>query len=171
MTDLSQPVAAELVGLTTRRLQQLAHETDPPPKGEGGYPAKELGEWIRRRAIAEIHINEEGETFDYLGERARLTHEQADKVALENAELRADLVRMSVVEPYWAAMGATVRQKLLSIPNHLGALVADREQRAKFITNAETLINEALAEIQKDAVPREIRERAERQMAEGNKTA
>ncbi len=163
MITINQATAAALAGLTGRRLQQMVHESDPPPRdATGGYPAREYGDWLKSRALAGVSIADDGTVYVYEVERARLVHEQADKTALENAALRADLVRMSVVEEYWAALGAILRSKLTAIPSQIGALIPDPQQRAKLAGQVERLIFEAMAEIQKDAVPSQIREQAER---------
>ncbi len=162
MIVITQEQAAALAALTTRRLRQLAHEADAPPRDETGYPARAFGDWLRQRALSGVSITDDGDVYVYEVERARLTHEQADKTALENAALRADLVRMQVVEQYWAALGAILRSKLISIPAQIAALIPDPQQRAKLSTQVEKLIFEAMAEIQKDAVPSQIREQAER---------
>ncbi len=162
MIAINQTQAAALAGLTRRRLQQLAHEADAPPRDETGYPARAFGDWLRQRALSGVSITDDGDVYVYEVERARLTHEQADKTALENAALRADLVRMQVVEQYWAALGAILRSKLTAIPSQVGAMIPDPQQRAKLSGQVERLIFEAMAEIQRDAVPSEIRAQAER---------
>lgn len=155
--------AAELAGLTERHFRRLLSGDDPPPRNaDGACPPRELGEWLKRRALSGVSVGDDGTVYNYEAERARLTHEQADKVALEVAELRADLVRMSVVESHWSDMGASLRAKLVSIPSKLSALVADPILRAKFHAQSEALIYEGLAEIQKDAVPATVRSRADR---------
>jgi hypothetical protein len=160
---LTQEQAAELAGLTVRHLRRLDREDNPPPReSSGGYPARDYGEWLKSRALAGVTVADDGTVYVYEAERARLTHEQANKTALENAELRADMVRMTVVESYWASLGAACRAKLVSVPSKLGALVADASARVKFIGQAEALIYDALAEIQSDAVPHDIRARAAR---------
>lgn len=154
---LTQTQAAKIADISARRLRQLAQDgTGPKQDANGQYPEQEFGQWLRARAASEIG------GYNYEAERARLTHEQADKTALENSELRADLVRMATVERYWSDMGASLRAKLISIPPKLSALVADVVTRAKFLAQSEALIYEALAEIQKDAVPYDIRARADR---------
>ncbi len=154
---LLQTQVAAILDRTPRRVRQMEEEgAGPPRNADGTYDEGELGKWIRADA-ANLSGN-----YNYEAERARLTHEQANKTALENCELRADLVRMTVVENYWASLGAACRAKLVSVPSKLGALVADASARVKFIGQAEALIYDALAEIQSDAVPHDVRARAAR---------
>lgn len=154
---LSQSQVASVLGITARRVRQMHQEgKGPQQNSDGQYDEADFGQWLRAQAAD----NSGG--YNYEAERARLTHEQANKTALENAELRADLVRMTVVESYWASLGAACRAKLVSVPSKLGALVADASARVKFIGQAEALIYDALAEIQSDAVPHDVRARAAR---------
>lgn len=47
---LSQSTAAELLGVTARRLRQLAKSDDPPPQdATGRYPVAAFGAWLRAR--------------------------------------------------------------------------------------------------------------------------
>jgi hypothetical protein len=154
---LTQAQVALVLGITARRLRQMHQEGEAPPQNaQGQYEEAEFGMWLQRKLAPQTGA------YVYEEERARLTHEQADKTALEVAELRADLVRMSVVEAHWSQMGAALRAKLVSIPSKVGALVADPVQRVKFVGQSEALIYDALAEIQQDAIPASIRARATR---------
>lgn len=52
---LSQSIAAAIAGMTPRRLRQLDHESDPPPKNpDGTYPPREFGRWLYRRELAKL---------------------------------------------------------------------------------------------------------------------
>ncbi len=52
-TRLSQQLAAAIAGVTDRRLRQLDHEADPPPRyTDGGYPTAAFGAWLARRELA-----------------------------------------------------------------------------------------------------------------------
>lgn len=155
--------AAELAGLTERHFRRLLTGDDPPPRSaDGTCPARELGEWLKRRALSGVSVGDDGTVYNYEAERARLTHEQANKVSLEVAELRGELVRASEVGPYWSDMVASMRGKVVGIPSRLAALIADALARAKFQTQADTLVCEALAEIEKDGLPEAARERRAR---------
>lgn len=72
----------------------------------------EIMAWLLGRAISA----EGDETPDFNRERARLTKEQADKIALENGRLRSELLPAGdVLEGWQAAIGRT-RALLLRIP-------------------------------------------------------
>ena len=151
---LTQTQAAQIEGITSRRLRQLIQDGKGPPQDANGqHPEVEFGQWQRERAAAEVG------GYNYEAERARLTHEQANKVSLEVAELRGELVRSSEVGPYWSDMVASMRAKLVGMPPKLAALIADSIARAKFQSQAEAAVYEALAEVEKDGLPAAARER------------
>lgn len=154
---LTQTQAAQIIAVTPRRIRQMHQDGNGPPQNDSGqYEEDAFGDWLRAR------YETDAGAYNYEAERARLTHEQADKTALENAELRGDLVRSSVVGPYWSEMVASMRTKLVAMPSKLAARVAEVAVRAKFHGQAETLIYEVLAEIEKDGLPRTTRDRIER---------
>lgn len=138
----------------TRILRALHQEgKGPPQNAEGQYEEGAFGRWIREQA-ADLSGG-----YNYEAERARLTHEQANRVALEVAELRGELVRSSEVGPYWSDMVASMRGKLVALPSKLSALIADVVLRGKLQAQSEALVYEALAEIEKDGLPAAARER------------
>lgn len=93
-------------------------------------------------------------------ERTRLTKAQADKTELEVRELRAELVRMPVVEQHWQGMVASARSRLLALPSRIAAQIAGPDRLQQVQDKAQALVYEALAELAGDAVPEQIRSRA-----------
>ena len=55
-----------------------------------------------------------------------------------------------------------MRGKLVSLPSRIGALIHDAQLRARIQQSADGLVCEALAEIEKDGLPQEARERYQR---------
>ena len=122
MSGIQKAAAAALAGVGVRRLEQLAHGDDPPPRSsDGTYPPREFGEWFRRRVLAEIGIAQDGTAYDYEAERARLTHHQANNAALDEAQKRAELIPAEDVAREWADMVSRARAKLLGLPSRLAA--------------------------------------------------
>lgn len=142
---LTQPIAALLMGITVRRLQQMAHDDNAPPQDlNGQYPAREFGEWLRSRETSGLIAN--GDVIVYEVERARLTKQQADKVELENAVLRGQLVQVDEVAGLWTTAVINSKQKLLSIPTKAAPLVIGNTLAgAKDVLDK--LINESLTEL------------------------
>lgn len=168
MAILTQEQAAEVVGLTARRLRQLADEGNGPAQTAGGqYEAREIGRWFRERLMSELGVAEDGKVYDYEAERARLTKAQADKTELEAAELAGHLVRVEDVETEWSRMLGSVRARLLSLPTKAAprARVAVNDEEAAALIEAEVV--EALQELSTDGIPPTTRERRQRSQADG----
>lgn len=149
MTEiLTQAQAAALAGLTTRRLRQLSSEDDPPPQDlNGQYPAREFGEWLRRRHLSGLTVIGSGETLDYNAERARLTKAQADKTELEVEVLRGSLIPAEKVEEVWGGMLGAFRARCLSIPTKAAHAVLAADDLADAEAILKNHIHEALAEL------------------------
>jgi phage terminase Nu1 subunit (DNA packaging protein) len=165
---LNQDQAAEVVGLTARRLRQLEEEgTGPARTAAGLYDARELGQWLKRRVMSELGVADDGVAYDYEAERARLTKAQADKTELEAAELAGHLVRVEDVETEWSRMLGAVRARLLSLPTKAAprARVAVNDEEAAALIEAE--VAEALQELSTDGIPPTTRERRQRSQADG----
>jgi phage terminase Nu1 subunit (DNA packaging protein) len=162
--SITQAQAAEIVGVTSRRLRQLESEDAAPPRGsDGTYPATEFGKWIRARLMSELGVANDGKAYDYEAERARLTKAQADKTELEVAELRADLVRGAIVEQHWQAMVSAMRAKLVGLPSKIAPQVSGPDSLNRVQDLIQGVVFEALAEIAGDAFPDEIRKRLDAQ--------
>ena len=124
MEYLSTAQLAELHGVSTRRIYQIAKEDDPPPKAANGkIPAGEAGEWLRRQHSKKLGVQNSGEVLDLNAERARLAKEQADKAAMENARQRGELVPVSVVRKLLERILSVFKTHILAIPSKLAPLV------------------------------------------------
>ena len=129
-------------------------------KAGNRYDLRAVLQWLRRETLSEAGVAADGAVYDYEAERARLTKAQADKTELEVRELRAELVRLPVVELHWQGMVAAMRAKLLALPSRVAAQVADPERLQQTQDQVQTLIYEALGDIAGDAFPEPIRSRA-----------
>lgn len=145
---------AELIGVSKRRVFQLASEENPPPKDSAGkYPCDKAGKWIRERLIRELGVSSSGESYDLNAEKARLTYHQANISALEEEIKRKNVVPAEVVQDHWEAMVGNAKAKLLNLPGRLAATtvgvatVQDAERAAR------DLINEALMELSGNGIP------------------
>lgn len=167
--SLNQGQVASLCGLTTRRLRQFDEESAGPGRNaDGSYDEAAVGLWLRARIAEEHGVANDGQAYDYNAERARLTKAQADKTELEVRELRAELVRLPIIEQHWQGMVAGMRGKLLSLPSRIAAQVAGPDRLQEVQEKAQTLVYEALTEIADDAVPNEVRVRAAREAEQAN---
>jgi phage terminase Nu1 subunit (DNA packaging protein) len=105
-------VIAKLLDLTPRRVQHLANEGVIPRAEKGRY---ELVPAVQGyiRYLRERTIGKDGVVIpDIASERARLTREQADKMAMENATSRGELISVHLVrkslERTFSAFGSRV---------------------------------------------------------------
>ena len=97
-------------------------EIDPLPvkvKGKRGtgntYDAYDVMKWRIRRELEKVNAKG-GDILDYEAERARLTHGQANKVEMETAVMRGELIPAEVVAHVQSDMVGRARARLLSIP-------------------------------------------------------
>lgn len=74
---------------------------------------------IKLEDAVEWYFSENFERLELDRERTRLAREQADKTALENAERRKDVVRLSIIEAELADEFSNIRTNMLAIPRKL----------------------------------------------------
>ena len=145
---LDQPQAAELAGVSTRRMNQLSKENDPPIQDENGsYPCLDYGKWLKRRAIAGLGVTSDGQVYDYEAERARLTHHQANNAALDEDTKRGVLIPSERVERVWGDMIGAFRARCLSLPTKAAQTVMAAADLAEAESILKDLIYEALSEL------------------------
>ena len=104
---------ALLLGLTTRRVNQLAEEGLVVRLGHGEFdgPASiqaYVEQAANRGKDKEVQIDKERE-------EARLKKEQADTQELKNAKLRKELLPVSEVSRVWSEQIASIRSGLLAV--------------------------------------------------------
>ena len=90
--------------------------------------------------------------IDLREQRARQHKEMADKLEMENAVRRGELVSGKEMAALWETLTTETRQRLMMIPARVGDLVA----RAKRKTDAKTIIEKEI----RDALSGLTRERA-----------
>lgn len=158
---LTQAQAADLAGLTIPGLQMQSKGSDPPPKGAGGYPPREYGEWLKRRHLKGVGVDTDGKRYDYEAERARLTKAQADRTELEAAELQGEMVRAEWVIEEWSRMLGALRSRMLSIPTKTAPRARGCMSDEEAATMIEIEVIEALQELSDDGL--DARTRASQQ--------
>ena len=145
---------AELIGVSRRRVFQMAHEANPPPVDEAGkYPCKDTGAWFRQRILGEIGVSSTGETYDLNAEKARWTYHQANISAIEEEIKRKNVIPADAVQSHWEGMVANTRAKLLNLPGRLATKVVGAATIQDAEREARDLIHEALMELSENGVP------------------
>ena len=148
---LTQTQAAQIEGITSRRLRQL-HQEDkgPPQNADGQYDEGHFGQWQRRRAAGlSGGLNTEAE-------RARLLAAQASLAELKLAVEKGELVSASEVDFHWRDICIHIRQSLMRLPYRISVICAHTpETRVKMQGLAEQLVREALEEVARGPLPQE----------------
>ena len=109
-------VISKLLDLTPRRVQHLANEGVIPRAEKGRY---ELVPAVRGyiRYLRDRSVGRDGVVIpDIASERARLTREQADRVAMENAKARGDLIPGLLVQKSIERVFAAFKARIEAVP-------------------------------------------------------
>ena len=118
----SRAELAAFLGLTARRINQLVEDGVLPParRGRGAYNLREAvlayGTYLSERSRGRL-----GDGDPLKAERLRQAKEAADKLALQNARARGELVEAAAVEREWGDMLRGVRAAMMSIPSRVRA--------------------------------------------------
>lgn len=108
---------AQLLNLSLRRIQQLAQDgTIPRSKSgkKGLFPVK--GAYDGYIAFLQRKVDAGSRSEDLDAERARLAKEQADRIAMQNAETRRELASVEVIRLVLAQAAAKIGGILEGIP-------------------------------------------------------
>lgn len=144
---LTQPQAAALLGVTTRRIRQRSQEDNPPPQDKDGrYPCDAFGKWLIEDFRRNIGVGNNGKAYDYNAERARMTHHQANSAALDEQAKQRILIPADQVRLAWSDMVASARAKLLALPSRLASTCAGKPAE-EVDRGAKIIIYEALTEL------------------------
>ncbi|MDW8258615.1 MAG: hypothetical protein RML32_04155 [Gammaproteobacteria bacterium] len=140
---LTQGDAAELLGVTAQTIRRWETDGSGLPRNEDGtYSGPRLVAWALGRERASRGV----ETLDPEQERARKDKEQADKIALQNAQTRGELLKRSDVIAQVGAMLASFRARVLVLPEVVGQIV-DAATAHRVVPIVRDRVYEALAEI------------------------
>lgn len=117
MKPITLSEAGELTGSTFRTVRKRAQAAGLVPIQSTGK--SDLYDSVALlRAVLAPEPDASGE-LDPIQERARRDREAADKLALENAVARGDLVRLSVWQDELAAFLGEIRAQLLAMPSRM----------------------------------------------------
>ncbi|BBU54069.1 hypothetical protein KU6B_03340 [Mameliella alba] len=117
---------AQLLGITANRVRTLARDGMLHRPVRGRYDV---------RASLKIYIGDLRDKASRLGyaggkhpgksdleaEKLRLARQQADKIEIQNAAARSELVKATDVERAWASVLRDVRAAMLAVPSRCGA--------------------------------------------------
>lgn len=119
---------ADVLGRTEATLAAWLEEGMPRLSGgvrgkSSEYDTADVIRWLVARESGANAIGDDGQVINFDAERARLTKEQADKVAMANDLARGRLVDAERVAGLWANTLTNCKTRLLSIPTKAAPLV------------------------------------------------
>jgi len=141
-----------LLGVTARTVTELGRRGIIRRAGRGRWPLAEsirlYCEHLRETAAGRAGADADGRPLDLAAERAKLARAQRERVELDNAVRRGELVEVEGIRGRYAGMVTAAKSKLLGVPSkakgRLPHLVIED------IETLEELIHEALAELAGD---------------------
>ena len=141
--------AARHIFVSERRFQELLGAGVIERKGRAGYDLNAVREAYigHLREVAAGRMSADGEGLDLTAERARLAKEQADKLEMENAASRGELLPRGDVVSALQAVFARCRARLLSLPTKLAPLIVGEQSPAVVQDRITAGVHEALEEL------------------------
>ena len=115
--ELKQSALAGLLGLSSRRISQLAEEGIAVRVGPGMFDAAATVQAYILHQTGKAGSRESN--LDLNAEKARLAKEQADQIALKNAVARGEVLDAEAVAQTWESIVADVRSAMLAVPGRL----------------------------------------------------
>lgn len=112
---------AEWLGLTPNRVSALAREGVLPRNPDKRFPLK-----AAVRAYADhARAGAQGRRVDseLAAEKLRLARENADKVSIQNARARGELIPAADVSRAWGEVAADLRAAILAVPSRVAGQV------------------------------------------------
>ena len=140
MMKLKTAELALLLGLTTRRINQLADEGITVRAGHGEFDGPASVQAFIEQASNRGKDKEAA--IDKEREEARLKKEQADTQELKNAKLRKELLPVAEVERVWSEQISSIRSGLLAVVSRVrqrvslsieDAVILDEEIRGAMV--------------------------------------
>lgn len=112
---------AALIGLSTRRISELAAKGVIPKAPGGRYPHPQAIQayCAHIRELAAGRGTAENGSQTLAQERAALAREQREGQALKNAMLRGDMIRAEDAERRWTEEMVRLRSRLLAVPTDI----------------------------------------------------
>lgn len=152
MALVNKSQLAEIVGKTQQTLTTWQKNGLPIfAEGRNGqshqYETADVIQWMINREIGKLTVSDDGRVHDYEAERARLTHHQANKTALEESVLKGKLIPAEVVEQVQGDMVSAFRARILSIPTKAAHAVLGLDDMNEAQDTLKQFLYEALNEL------------------------
>ena len=155
---VSKSQVAAMFGVDARTVTTWQQDrVDPLPvavQGKRGqahkYDLCAIHAWGVRRALDSLVENADGTIYNYEKERARLTYEQADKAALENAQMRGNLIAAEVLGQTLVESYANIRAHLLAAPSNHAPFLFDADTVDELRNRLAGVVQDLLLELAVD---------------------
>ena len=119
------------------------------------------------RAVAAGHQSSQG--HDLIEERARLAARQSEKIEVELAKQRNDLIPLTALNEALRFIAGAIRAKLLALPSRFRSVVSTLTP--KQVDTLDSLVREILTELSHERFPPDIRRLAEQYFSDLHTTA
>lgn len=152
MALVNKTQLAEILGKSHQTLTTW-QKNGMPIFADGGngqsnqYKTEDVIQWLINREIGKLTVDDDGRVHDYEAERARLTHHQANKTALEEEVLKGTLIPAETVERVQGDMVSSFRAKILSIPTKAAHALLNLEDMNDAKDTLKEFLYEALKEL------------------------
>jgi hypothetical protein len=103
-------------------------------------------------AASARHSGADGDDLDLNAERARKAKEEADRLEMQNAQMRGELLPRDDVDAAVVAAFARVRSRMIGIPSKVAPVVAVMESPAEVEDAVRKAVYEALKELSESSV-------------------
>ncbi|MGY6662211.1 MAG: hypothetical protein ACXIVO_07800 [Glycocaulis sp.] len=118
--SISEAELADLFGITARQLRNLAYDGVIRKAGRGRFEFRASVRGYTESLRAKCARGRSKDDPEHKAERVRLARAQAEKVELQNAKARSELVSADEVTHAWAAILRDVRAGMLAVPSRIG---------------------------------------------------
>lgn len=135
LSALTQIQAAALLSVAPRTLRDWH---DAPRNEDQTYNGP---------ALVAYYVGKAGGNGDFDNQRERLAAAQAEKVEMENAVRRGQLVDVSVIERFWGECVTNARARFLGIGSKIGPQVVNIADASIIATAIRTEVRAGLAEL------------------------
>jgi terminase small subunit / prophage DNA-packing protein len=147
---------SRFIGISERRVRELRDQSVIPDNGKGKYV---LGEAVRSYCG---HIRpsqggaaaggSDGSDRDLTSERARKAKEEADRLEMQNAQTRGDLLARDDVNAAVVGAFARVRARMIGVPSKVAPIVVSMDTPAEAEAAIRGAVYEALKELAETSV-------------------
>lgn len=149
---------ARVLGLSDRRIRALETEGVISKIKRGSYDLCESVQSYIRYQVDLVKSRQA--TGSKLEEETRLLKERADQVAMENEELRGEIIRITELMPLWQSLVAASRSRMLGIASATKSKHPDLD--IDVVTTIDEIVRECLEDMSHECLPERYRKALER---------